>query len=79
MRTIGSYELKTHLSEILDEVEHGQSVIVTRHGKPIAKIVPDAAAAQDRTKLAVQSLLAFPRTRLPTGMTIRSLIEDGRR
>jgi prevent-host-death family protein len=79
MRSIGTYELKTHLSEILNAVEHGQTVIVTRHGKPIARIVPNEAAEQEQAHRAVKSLVKFPRTRLPKGVTVRSLIEEGRR
>jgi len=47
MRTVGSYELKTHLAEVLDAVEHGQTVIVTRHGKPISP--PDAKWGREAT------------------------------
>ena len=79
MRKIGAYELKTHLSEVLDDVEHGQTVVVTRHGRPIARISPDAADQRQQVNQAVQSLLAFPRTPLPKGVTIRKLIEEGRR
>jgi prevent-host-death family protein len=78
MQTIGSYELKTHLSEILDAVERGQTVIVTRHGKPIARISPDEATLRSQASQAVQALRTFPRTKLPDGVTIRSLIEEGR-
>ena len=79
MRKIGAYELKTHLSEVLDAVEHGQTVIVTRHGQAIARISPDAADRRQQTSQAVKSLLKFPRTPLPKGVTIRDLIEEGRR
>ncbi|MGA2584501.1 MAG: type II toxin-antitoxin system prevent-host-death family antitoxin [Tepidisphaeraceae bacterium] len=79
MRKIGSYELKVHLSEVLDSVEHGQTVIVTRHGKPIARILPNAEAEQSATGAVVRALRDFPRTRLPKGVTIRGLIEEGRR
>jgi prevent-host-death family protein len=79
MQSIGTYELKTHLSDVLDAVEHGQTVVVTRHGKPIARIVPSGAAEREGVKAAVQSLLNFPRTRLPKGVTIRKLIDEGRR
>ncbi len=79
MRKIGAYELKTHLSEVLDAVEHGQTVIVTRHGKPIARILPSQDAEREEVSRAVKSLLNFPRKRLPKGVTIRSLIEEGRR
>jgi prevent-host-death family protein len=79
MRSIGSYELKTHLSEVLDAVEHGQGVIVTRHGKPIARILPPEAAEVAEVSRAVKGLMAFPRTRLPKGVTIKRLIDEGRR
>jgi prevent-host-death family protein len=79
MRKIGAYELKTHLSEVLDAVEHGQTVVVTRHGRPIARISPDAADQRQQASQAVQSLLNFPRIPLPKGVTVRSLIEEGRR
>jgi prevent-host-death family protein len=40
MRSIGTYELKAHLSRVLDEVEGGERILVTRNGKPVAEIVP---------------------------------------
>jgi prevent-host-death family protein len=79
MRSIGAYELKSHLSEVLDAVEHGQTVVVTRHGKPIARISPDADEKRQQASQAVKALLNFPRTPLPKGVTIRSLIQEGRR
>ncbi len=79
MRTIGSYELKTHLSEVLDAVEHGQAVIVTRHGRPVARMMPPDAAGREDVNHVVRSLMAFPRTSLPRGVTIKGLIDEGRR
>jgi prevent-host-death family protein len=79
MRRIGAYELKSHLSEVLDSVEHGQTVVVTRHGRPIARISPDAAEQREQASQAIKSLLNFPRTRLPKGVTIRGLVQEGRR
>lgn len=79
MRSIGSDELKARLSKVLDAVERGQSVLVTRRGKPIARILPSLEPDQDRTHRAVQSLRNFKRTRLPAGVSIRKLIEEGRR
>ncbi len=37
---VGAFEAKTHLSRLLDEVEKGGSVIITRHGKPVAELRP---------------------------------------
>ncbi|MEO8541477.1 MAG: type II toxin-antitoxin system prevent-host-death family antitoxin, partial [bacterium] len=38
MKTVGVYEAKTHLTKLLDEVERGECVTITRHGKPIATL-----------------------------------------
>lgn len=42
MITIGAFEAKTKFSELLDRVERGEEVVVTRHGKTVARIVPEA-------------------------------------
>jgi prevent-host-death family protein len=39
MKHIGIFDAKTHLSSLVDEVEKGQEVIITRHGKPVARLV----------------------------------------
>ncbi len=40
VKEIGAFEAKTHLASILDKVAHGQKFVVTKHGKPVAQIVP---------------------------------------
>ena len=45
MLTVGAFEAKTKLSELLDAVERGQEVTITRHGEPVAKLVPVATSA----------------------------------
>jgi prevent-host-death family protein len=40
MDTVGLFEAKTHLSEIIARAERGEETIITRHNKPVAKIVP---------------------------------------
>jgi prevent-host-death family protein len=59
MRTVSLSEAKSHLSQLLRLVEAGEEVVITRRGKPIARIIPVA-----RPKLAVKSLAAF-RRRMP--------------
>ena len=39
MKTVGIFDAKTHLSSLVDEVERGGEVVITRHGKPVAKLV----------------------------------------
>lgn len=40
MNTIGAFEAKTHLPRLLDRVEHGETLTITRHGKPVAHLIP---------------------------------------
>ena len=39
MRTIGAYDAKTHLPRLLDEVAAGESITITKHGRPVARRV----------------------------------------
>jgi prevent-host-death family protein len=80
MRTIGAYELKTHLSELLRDVADGETVIVTRHGVPIARIVPMGHDREDAAA-AIEEWRRYRREHnitLGKGVTIRELIEEGR-
>ena len=40
MRRVGAYEAKTHLPRLLEDVRNGEEVIITRHGTPIARLIP---------------------------------------
>jgi prevent-host-death family protein len=56
MREIQASEAKTHLPRILDEVERGETVIITRHGRPIARLVPEAQRRQAEIDEAIAGL-----------------------
>lgn len=79
MRTVGAYEAKAHFAELLREIEAGETIIVTRHGVPIARLMPIGKAADDAAA-AMEELIRFRRERRPTldGITLRELIEEGR-
>jgi prevent-host-death family protein len=80
METIGLFEAKTHLSELVARAERGEEVIITRHNKPVAKLVPVAAADQDAQarREAVDELLRTSRGRR-LGLDWRTLRDEGRR
>jgi prevent-host-death family protein len=59
MQTIQASEAKTKFLRILDDVERGASVIVTRHGKPVARIVPEAAVDRERVERATEAMRAL--------------------
>lgn len=64
MRTVGSYEAKTHLPRLLEEVERGAEITITRHGKAVARLVPvTERVGNRRLKEAVDGLKRFRRGR----------------
>jgi prevent-host-death family protein len=59
MATVGAYEAKTHLAELLDRVERGDTVVITRHGRPVARLVPIEDTRQQDIHEAIAGLKAF--------------------
>ncbi len=74
--TVGAYDAKTRLPELLAEVEGGASFVITRHGKPIARLLPIQPPSAGEG--AVEALLAA-RAGRRLGEPTRALIEEGRR
>lgn len=56
MDTIGAFEAKTHLSALLERVARGESFTITRHGKPVAQLVPAQQRDPERTKAAIRRM-----------------------
>jgi prevent-host-death family protein len=71
MRQIQASEAKTHLPELLDEVERGATLIITRHGKPIARLVPETDRRQSEIAEAVARMQA--RRRSAPSITVQEL------
>ena len=82
MKSIGTFEAKTHLTRILDEVARGAEYVVTKHGKPVARIVPARPVTKKMEKARlVEEMLALRRAvraRL-SAKQIREMIAEGRR
>jgi prevent-host-death family protein len=78
-REVGSYEAKTHLPRLLDEVARGQTITITKRGVPVAVLSPPTAVSSRGAAEAIAGLRAFRATHSLAGMTIRELIDEGRR
>jgi prevent-host-death family protein len=80
MQTVGAYQAKTHLAELLDRVAKGESITITKHGKAIAQLVPAQEEKPDVRKV-IDDMLEFRDKANITldGISIRELIEEGRR
>ena len=81
MENIGSFEAKTHLPQLLERVAKGEEFTITKHGKPVARLVPtQTARPKPDVRAAVEAMKQFRKGRtLGEGVTVRDLIEEGRR
>ena len=80
MESIGLFEAKTHLSELIARAERGEEVVITRHNKPVAKLVPIGRPLDDsaqRRLAALDALQAFEPIEMP-GVSLAELIGAGR-
>lgn len=68
MREIQASDAKARLANLLDEVERGETLIITRHGKPIARIVREADGRQDRIDRTLAEIDEFRRTMPPISL-----------
>ncbi len=79
MRRIGAYEAKTHLPRLLDDVANGDSITITKHGVAIAVLSPASPRPTWTAQQAITGLRAFRLAHPIDGLSIRELIDDGRR
>ena len=81
MENVGSFAAKTHLPQLLERVARGEEFTITKHGKPIARLVPAAPTRpKPEVKQVIEELKAFSKgNTLGTDLTIREMIEEGRR
>jgi prevent-host-death family protein len=79
MRSVGTFEAKTHLSALLEQVERGEEITITRHGRAVARLVPVGAISHDRLARTVARLKSFRRGRRLGDLAVKDLIREGRR
>ena len=78
---VGSYEAKTHLPSLLERVAKGERFTITKHGKPIAQLVPVEQEETTDVRAVIERMRAFRKNGPTLGddLTIRDLVEEGRR
>jgi len=79
MKTVGAFEAKTHLNELLTRVSRGETIRITRRGIPVAKLVPAAEGEQKDLKQLVREIREIRKGASLQGLSIRELIDEGRR
>jgi prevent-host-death family protein len=80
MASVGAFEAKTHLSELLDRVARGEKITITRHGVPAALLIP---VEEMETKLThkeiVEGMQALRKRVKPGKMSVGEMVKEGRR
>ena len=80
MREVQASDAKTHLPQLLDEVERGETIVITRHGRPVARLVPEAERRQAEIRAAIDDIKALRRAGPKLSADeIRALINEGRK
>lgn len=79
MEHIGAYEAKTHLSRILGRVARGERFTIEKHGVPIAVLQPAEPRGKMTVNEAIDAIESFSKEHTLGELTIRELIEEGRR
>ncbi len=77
--TVGSYEAKTHLAQLLERVAKGEKITITKHGVPVAMLVPPAGRDRRDVAAAIEAMIEFGKGQTLGDLTIREMIEEGRR
>lgn len=79
-QTMGAFEAKTHFSKILEAVEAGEQVIITKHGHPVARIMPfNIKSDRHHMDTVIAKLEAFSRTHTLGGEDWKILRDEGRK
>ena len=79
MASVGAYEAKTHLSQLLERVMRGERITITKHGVPVAVLQPpDQRDAADIVAV-IADIRDFRNRHSLGGLSLKDMIEEGRR
>ena len=77
---VGAYQAKTHFSELLEKVEAGEEITITKHSAPVAKLVPiKKEGTREERAAAIERIRKLAGGLSLKGLKIKDLISEGRR
>ncbi|MCP4579081.1 MAG: type II toxin-antitoxin system prevent-host-death family antitoxin [Deltaproteobacteria bacterium] len=79
METVGAYEAKTHLPKLLERVTKGERITITKHGVPVAVLQPPDLNKLVDIRSVINKLHSFRNRQTLGDLSIRDMIEEGRR
>jgi prevent-host-death family protein len=78
-RSVGAFEAKNTFSELLEQVRRGAEITITKHDRPVARLVPAVQSRLEERRQAAAELRAMSARYSLEGLSLRSLIDEGRR
>jgi prevent-host-death family protein len=79
MTTVGAFEAKTHFSALLERAAQGEEIVITRHGRPVARLVPAAMTEEGQVDRAILALKSLRQGASLDGLSWQELRDAGRR
>jgi prevent-host-death family protein len=79
VETVGLFDAKTHLSALLERVAQGEEITITKHGTPVALVVPAGNRRKRDPRKVAERIRALRKGAKLKGLSVRQLIEEGRR
>ncbi|MGO9209455.1 MAG: type II toxin-antitoxin system Phd/YefM family antitoxin [Terriglobales bacterium] len=79
MDSVGAFDAKTHLNELLERASQGETIQITRRGVPVARLVPPDALQPRHPRQAAKEIRALRKSMTLGGIKLRQLINEGRR
>ncbi len=77
MPEVGAYDAKTHLPKLLERVEKGERFVITKHGRPVAELLPIARPDSDAVRRTIAEIRAFRKSLRQRGVRIGNLLKEG--
>ena len=79
IKNVGAYEAKTHLPQLLERVARGERITITKHGVPVATLQPAGSTKKMTARDTIDQLKKFRKGRRLDSLSLREMIEEGRR
>jgi len=79
MERIGIYDARARLSELVERVEAGEEVVLTRHGRPVVRMVAASTKPEKSGAATVKRIRALRKLLNVRGVNVRKVVEEGRR
>jgi prevent-host-death family protein len=76
---VGAYEAKTHLPQLLERVSRGERITITKHGVPVAILEPAGSTKKMTPRDTIDQLKKFRKGRRLDGLSLKEMIQEGRR